>query len=241
MYILTKNYKPAANLAFSCVVTHNSSLANCGAPTRDKSKELLYVVVPLLSIALLLFMMRLAHIVTSKLGFALDDWIMLATEIMSTIHFALSVKCKMGKDIWTLTYNEITQTFVEFYVGSHFYFVTTTMVKLSIIAFYLRIFPNILTRRVLWGTFGFTLLGGLVVTIMYIFQCTPVNHFWMRWNGIHEGKCIGASEYLGFAHAAINIAVEVWMIALPLWELRYLKLHRKKKILVAIIFSLGAV
>lgn len=37
----------------------------------------------------------------------------------------------------------------------------------------------------------------------------------------------------------MSIALDVWMLAIPLWQLRGLKLHWKKKIGVAAMFIVG--
>lgn len=47
------------------------------------------------------------------------------------------------------------------------------------------------------------------------------------------------STAIGWANASISVAVDVWMLAVPLWYLRKLKLHWKKKIGVAAMFIVG--
>ena len=44
---------------------------------------------------------------------------------------------------------------------------------------------------------------------------------------------------IGWANAAISVALDLWMIAIPLWQIRSLNLHWKKKIGVVIMFLVG--
>ena len=144
----------------------------------------------------------------------------------------------LGRDIWTLSRDEITTVLMWFYVMAVLYFLVTALVKMSLIAFYLRIFPTRSTQRLLWGSFVFTAVWGLVYMIGAGVQCRPVSYFWTQWDGLHEGKCLDAHA-IAWSNAAINIALDLWIIAVPLWELRSLQLHWKKKIGVALMFSVG--
>lgn len=44
---------------------------------------------------------------------------------------------------------------------------------------------------------------------------------------------------IGWANASISIALDVWMLGIPLLQIRRLKLHWKKKISVAMMFFVG--
>lgn len=47
------------------------------------------------------------------------------------------------------------------------------------------------------------------------------------------------SMAIGWANAAISVAMDIWMLAIPMWYLRRLKMHWKKKIGVAAMFIVG--
>ena len=62
---------------------------------------------------------------------------------------------------------------------------------------------------------------------------------WWRWDGEHkDGKCVDINA-LGWANAAISIALDAWMLVLPLWQVSLLKLAWKKKLSVALMFFVG--
>jgi hypothetical protein len=112
------------------------------------------------------------------------------------------------------------------------------LLKLSILAFYLRIFPGPGIRRLLWGTIIVTCIAMVVYNFVVIFQCQPVNFYWRGWAGEATGHCIGINAP-AWANAASSIILDFWILGLPLFQLRHLRLHWKKKVGVALMFAVG--
>lgn len=173
---------------------------------------------------------------------ALDDKVILGTVVVRIVCTVLNVeglsKHGLGKDVWTIPPEQLT-SFVEFfYVMEVLYFAEVCLIKLSLTLFYLNIFPGKGIRRLLWGTAIFNIVYGLVFVITAIFQCTPVNYYWTQYFGSDTGHCVNINAF-GWVNAAISIAVDVWMIAIPLNQVRKLKLHWNKKIGVIIMFLTG--
>ncbi|KAF3356074.1 Peptidyl-prolyl cis-trans isomerase-like 4 [Verticillium dahliae VDG1] len=199
------------------LATRNASLTNCGAPVRDRSGKYVVLSNTMAIIAAIFVVLRFGlklFIAPSPLG--LDDWF----------------------DIWTLDGHMITAVGRYFYIMASLYFTQLTLLKLSIIFFYTRIFPAREVQRLLWGTAIFTICYGVAFVITAIFQCQPIHYFWTKWDGMHEGKCHNANT-ISWTNAAISIALDLWMLAIPLWQLRSLKLHWKKKVGVAMMFCVG--
>ena len=224
-------------------VAKNATLTNCGAPVRDRSQKLVIVSNTMAVVSALFVIIRFGYkIFVIKTDMGLDDWIILVAIISAVPSAYITANCTtvngLGKDIWTLTPEQITDSIMYFYVLAVMYFAQTALVKLSITAFYMRIFPSRSTQRLLWGTFVLTVLWGFTYVITAIFQCTPVKHFWTQWDGVHEGRCLDANG-IAWSNAAINIALDLWALAIPLWELRSLQLHWKKKVGVALMFCVG--
>lgn len=215
----------------------------CHATVRDRSSHYAALSNSLITIAALCVITRFAYkIFFAKLDLGLDDWLVLATVIAAlpsaviTVHGMLGNG--LGRDIWTLTSTQITHVLRYFYIMAWLYFTQVTLVKLSIIAFYMRIFPAKEVQRVLWGTFIFTVLWGVAFVLTAIFQCKPIHYFWTKWDGLHEGSCVSTNS-ISWANAAINIALDVWILGVPMWQLRELHLHWKKKVGVALMFCIG--
>lgn len=171
-----------------------------------------------------------------------DDWLILATLMIgipsTVIGVHGTVANGLGKDVWTLPHEKITSFGRFFYVMEVLYFAQASLLKSSLLYFYLRIFPDSRTRWILWATMAFNAAYAFSFVVAAIFSCSPIHYFWVKWDGEHEGQCININV-LGWSHAAISIALDVWMLAIPLSQLPGLQLHWKKKVSVAIMFVIG--
>ena len=178
-----------------------------------------------------------------KAQFGMDDWFVFASAAATAPSIFINIygttASGLGKDIWTLTSGDITDAIKYFWVAIILYFLETALTKLSIICFYIKIFPSWTVLRVLWGTFAVTCVWGIVFVITAIAQCRPISLFWTSWDGLHKGHC-ASPDGIGWSHAIINIILDVWILAIPLSQLRGLQLHWQKKVGVAIMFCLGA-
>ncbi len=83
-----------------------------------------------------------------------------------------------------------------------------------------------------------TLDIGIVLTPVRQFQCRPIDYFWSRWDGEHQGTCVNFNA-IGWANAIVGITLDLWMLAIPLNKLRGLKLSWKKKLGVTLMFCVG--
>jgi hypothetical protein len=144
----------------------------------------------------------------------------------------------LGRDIWTLTPEQITHFLRIFYTTEVFYLAQVAVLKLSLLFFYLRIFPGTSIQRLLWGTIILTLCFGIIFVFISIFQCQPIDYYWNKWDGEHHGTCINGNGFT-WANAAISIVLDGWMLALPISQLFKLQLHWKKKVGVGIMFVVG--
>lgn len=214
----------------------------CGAPVRDQSLESNITSVVLMSIACVVVFIRLGYqkLTAGQLG--MDDWFILCAALIGIPSAVLNVlgltAHGLGRDIWTLTPEMITQFVMSFYIVSILYFAEVFILKLSLLFFYIKIFPGQVVRSLLWGTVVFDVLFGTAFVLTAIFQCTPIAYNWTSWKGTGGGTCVNINT-VAWANAGISIALDLWMLALPLSQLRSLKLHWKKKIGVALMFCVG--
>ncbi|KAH8651299.1 hypothetical protein BX600DRAFT_473351 [Xylariales sp. PMI_506] len=235
-------------IAVSCtiqqsLVAKNVSETMCGAPVRDKSVEYVIITYVLVAISGVVVLARLSYnqFVSSN-GLGADDWFILLTLIASVPSAIINVKFQapngMGKDIWTLTPDQITEFAKWFWINAILYFMDVWVLKLSILFFYLRIFPGKLIQRLLWGTVIFDILFGIAFMFAVSFQCLPVSYNWTNWMGEGGGTCVNINA-ITWADAGVSILLGVWMLAIPLSQLPKLKLHWRKKIGVACMFFVG--
>lgn len=237
-----------ACVSVSCTIpeslaTRNISLANCGVPLRNRGQRYATLSNVLISVTAAFVIVRFAYkfsFTMQEIG--LDDWAVLAT-LMTAIPSALvtvygTVKHGLGQDIWALTPYEITTMLKYFYIMAIIYFTQLTLLKLSLLFFYIRVFPNKPAQRLLWGTVAFVVAWGFTYVVVAIFQCRPINYFWKKWDHLHEGQCLDINAITN-SNAAISIALDLWILGIPLWQLWGLKMHWKKKVGVALMFCVG--
>jgi hypothetical protein len=189
---------------------------------------------------------------------ALDDIFAVAAMVsavpMGILEFIMAAD-GFGKDIWNIPAEKIyrivkVRTMVVAGVSDAdeqqftwlteiFYFMAIAFTKLSFLFFCLRIFPRKELRLVVHALIGITVAYGLSFIIACIFNCTPVSYIWTSWDGEHTGTCINFHVF-AWVHAAINIALDVMIIGVPIPELLRLSLSTKKKVYIIMMFSLGA-
>ncbi|KAH8783056.1 hypothetical protein F5883DRAFT_351013, partial [Diaporthe sp. PMI_573] len=169
-------------------------------------------------------------------------------DLSITIAFAGSVamivgrvlqgKLGMGRDIWTLTPDEITQFIKVFYVFGVIYAFTLGLIRMSICFLYLRLFQDEKVRRLIWATQIFNALVIVLSFIIYLLHCRPLSYYWTRWDGEHQGTCFNFSD-MAYAHAGINISLDIWMLALPFWQIMKTEMLPRKKLQALVMFGCG--
>ncbi|RFU73936.1 pth11-typeg- -coupled receptor [Trichoderma arundinaceum] len=223
--------------------TMNLTAVGCDRPTRDRSPAYIILSDVFGTISGVFVLQRLAYKLWAKLDLGGDDWMTVATVISgipSTVISSYGVSNHgLGRDIWTLTPSEITRFGLFFWILEILYFVEVSMLKLSLLLFYIRIFPGRTVRRLLWGTFIGSAAFGIAFVIVAVFQCTPVKYYWQKWDGEHQGTCLDINS-IAWSNAAISIAIDIWVLAIPLWQLKSLKLDWRRKIGVGMMFCVGA-
>ncbi|KAL8336992.1 hypothetical protein RB601_008473 [Gaeumannomyces tritici] len=232
----------------SCTVKQGLQLANltattCGAEVRDRQEPLRVTAIILGTLSGVSVAVRVAArllIVGGPLG--VDDWLIMGTLLAGIPNTVIivhgAIANGLGLDVWTLSSETITEFGRWFFIMEIVYFFLVSMTKMSLLFFYLRIFPARGIRRMIWGTVAFNAVYGLVFIFVGVFQCAPVEFFWQRWDAEHTGTCLDINA-IPWANGAISIALDFWMLALPLSQLRHLKLHWKKKVGVGMMFGVG--
>jgi hypothetical protein len=110
--------------------------------------------------------------------------------------------------------------------------------RASIILFYLRIFT---IKEARWKI-AWTLVAEVTVSVTFVitllFQCTPVNYYWTKWDMQHSGHCIDTYHFMLIGWSLL-IATDIWVMWLPLPMVAKLQLSLKKKLLISIMFATG--
>jgi hypothetical protein len=118
------------------------------------------------------------------------------------------------------------------------YLSSLPLTKISILLFYLRIFPSRKIKLAVYVLIALNLGYLISFVLVSIWQCRPISLAWTRWDGEHAGSCNNINLQ-GWTSAAFNIVLDVCTLALPLPELYALKMSARKKLQVLSMFSVG--
>ncbi|KAH6684559.1 hypothetical protein B0J14DRAFT_465132, partial [Halenospora varia] len=224
------------------LVVKNTSSTLCQVPIRNKGDMYSAVSTTLGVISGATVLLRVASKFIVHSPWGLDDYFILITlgsGIPSSVIVPHGlVSNGLGKDIWVSTPKQITNFVHAFYATEILYFAQVSLLKLSLLFFYMRIFPAAKVKRLLWGTVVFDVLFGITFIVVGVFQCQPISYYWKNWDGEHQGTCLNINS-LGWSNAAISILLDAWMLGIPMSQIAGLKLHWKKKIGVAMMFVVG--
>jgi hypothetical protein len=175
-------------------------------------------------------------------GLGLDDYAVLAATVVGVPTVVIIdrgiVPNGLARDVWTVPFDHITNFAFWLYVLEIIYFVLIAMIKLTLLFFFLRIFPKPIIRKLLWATIIFDILYGAAFAITAVFQCQPISHYWTRWDLEGSGKCVNINAF-AWTNAIVSIVLDLWMLALPLYEVFQLQLSWRNKISVAMMFMVG--
>ncbi len=103
---------------------------------------------------------------------------------------------------------------------------------------FLRLFPDQAFRLATKLVLAFTTAWGIAMLLAKVLSCRPLPYFWTMWDGEHEGVCISHAHLL-WAHASINIVLDLVIIGLPMPTLLRMNLSWRKKLAICVMFAVG--
>ncbi|KXJ89363.1 hypothetical protein Micbo1qcDRAFT_235195 [Microdochium bolleyi] len=225
------------------LATKRFSDITCQRPVNDRSQPV-FVVTPVFGIlALIVFGLRvLARGMIGWQSWGVDDWLMIPCVVFSiplTVLSGLLVRYGLGKDIWMIeNQDNITEILYIYFWDELLYLAIIPLTKISILAFYLRIFPRKEFRIMTYVLIVGNVLYLVVFELITVFQCTPIEGAWLHWDGEFEATCRNLNLQAWVA-AAVCLVLDIATIVLPLPELWRLSMSWKKKLQVLSMFCVG--
>jgi hypothetical protein len=235
-------------LVSKCTVKEGLTAKNitatlCNEPVRDRGNELRIINIATTVMSAFFVLSRVGHklLGPAKMRFGLDDLLIFITLLVlqpNTILVDLKlIPNGLGRDIWTLPFDNITEFGKYFYWGEIGYFAALALLKLSFLFFYKAIFPTRGVQLAISVTIIFNVLWGTSFVIAAIFTCWPISYVWTHWDGEHPGHCINVNAMI-WSNAITSIVFDLWMLAIPLSQLVHIQLSRTKKAGVILMFCL---
>ncbi|KAF2417422.1 hypothetical protein EJ08DRAFT_600076 [Tothia fuscella] len=208
----------------------------------DRSQEVLAVGLSFAILTWLAVGIRIYVRAIMQRAFGLDDWLIVLTLIFFTSYVVCQVGGVMygtGKHMSALDPWD-AQTALQFWWYCElFYILATSMLKISVAVFLLRVATNRIhiwtIRYILLGTVGF---GGAYFSLA-IFQCKPISAWWKIPVDPSAGKCLGPTIVLAtsFAASAINSLADWTFGILPFFIVKGLDMPRRQRRLVSAILA----
>ncbi|KAL4778357.1 hypothetical protein BJX76DRAFT_362799 [Aspergillus varians] len=152
----------------------------------------------------------------------------------------MMMKSGMGKDVWTLTPAQITNSVKYTWVTQVFYIPAIVLTKVAILFFFMQIFPDRQFRVLCQVTMVHCFLFMVSTTVAAILSCVPVHAAWTQWTKSGEGQCYDNRSFW-WAHSGINIATDLWILLMPIPMLLKLQLKTTKKVYLVLMFSAGII
>ncbi|KAK2776744.1 hypothetical protein FQN53_002489 [Emmonsiellopsis sp. PD_33] len=120
----------------------------------------------------------------------------------------------LGRHIWDVSLSDYISFLRLSLVEAVFYVLATGSMKISIILFYLRVFPPpSRATKVCRALIAFIFCYTLASTLVNIFLCSPVRKFWDV--TIEGGRCVDRAAFY-YANAGLLITTDVLTLVIPI-------------------------
>ncbi|KAK3896661.1 hypothetical protein C8A05DRAFT_20412 [Staphylotrichum tortipilum] len=166
-----------------------------------------------------------------------EDWLIAVAMVFALgtcVGFIRQTMFGLGRHVWTLTPEMMKQWGIEQFYSFTFYSVSLAIAKISILFLYMRVMVHGAQRIAIYVVLGIVMVCNIWVFISNFIQCTPLQALWD-----HEvkGTCMGIAVTLG--NSIMHIITDFIVFTLPIPTLAKLKIHRKQKIGLMVVFSIG--
>ncbi|KAI8932877.1 hypothetical protein NX059_010357 [Plenodomus lindquistii] len=171
-----------------------------------------------------------------------DDAAMVATLLLFTSYCAfIFVTIFRSAERRLFTPDAIHVTLIYVQLSEVFYILTTTLLKVSLGLFFLRVLTAPWQTRIFHTILVISSVYGLVYILITIFQCgDPAK---LADSLLGSPKCLPSKFLLasGYLYGAINVLADWTFVLIPISVLVGSELDRRSKISVSLIMALGAI
>ncbi|KAK6842793.1 hypothetical protein PG990_005268 [Apiospora arundinis] len=224
------------------LLTKRYSTQTCGIKGKDRTDLVWIVGITFGAVGLAAFFLRcIARLYVGTHAWGLDDWFMCAAVALMVPLCAISIPLSqhgLGLDMWNVSFEGVNDILFLYYWDEMIYITSLALTKVSILCFYLKVFPARSFRNVAYVLIGLNLVYALTYDFLLAFQCQPIEGAWLFWDREYKAKCISIN-ILGWSAAGVNIVLDLATIILPLPQLFQLSMSMKKKAQIVLMFAVG--
>ncbi|CZR63695.1 uncharacterized protein PAC_13592 [Phialocephala subalpina] len=172
-----------------------------------------------------------------------DDWIMVVVDASLPPFMVLGCLAAgkgFGLNIYDVRTNDLVTALEVFFFGEIGYVTILGLCKISVLLFYLRIFPYFKCRFACYLLLVWVVVGTVSYQFLVLFQCLPISYNWEGWKTDlgHPDRCLDLNA-LGYSSAGINIAQDLVILFIPIPWLIGLNTSPRKKIQILLMFGVG--
>lgn len=150
----------------------------------------------------------------------------------------------MGKHVYDVSLNSVRYLLKTTFVHSAIYLTLAFFIKLSILLFYLNLFPPSFTRMrwTIYGLIAFFFIYTIVGTTVIATMCRPVKAYWTLELRIKDYCPSQAKvERIYKSVLGLHVAGDFLVLMLPIRLVCQLRLPKRQKIILVCLFSAGGV
>ncbi|MCJ1476642.1 hypothetical protein MMC13_005310 [Lambiella insularis] len=210
-------------------------------PDASKQASIIAGDVILMCLSLTAVLLRLIARRMSAAKLWYDDYLIMVALVLAygpsicnlvAVHFGFGLHESAARPDAASKWYELLYIFEEFYSPA------IATIKLSILLFYARIFPNKNFRKQLYAVGAVVIMWWISCQFTTIFECTPIDYFWTADSGV-DGRCIAIQKYF-LGQAIPSIITDLVILIIPLPPIWHLNLPTTQRIALSGVFLLGS-
>ncbi|KAK1139989.1 hypothetical protein N8T08_010985 [Aspergillus melleus] len=167
-----------------------------------------------------------------------DDLLIVLSLIADILFFAflvIEIHYGLGREAATLEPERIRSQMKALYTTIILYNSSLNLTKISMILLYRRLFPTHRYQIILHIALACVVVTGLWMVFSAVFFCIPVHAFW---DPRAPQNCLPKSV-VWCLNASIQIASDLIIVILPMPVLAQLRLPKRQKVALIVVFALG--
>jgi len=178
--------------------------------------------------------------------FGLDDYLLVVANgflLSLGVVVWIGISVGGGRHSEHLSGDQLVMLRRLIWVSELLYSLTVGVIKVSILALYIRIFPSKRFGTVAYSLIGFNVLMTTAFFLVLLFQCLPLKAAWnLGFAGIVDGrtKCVNEVA-LQYSVAALYLVTDIATVILPMRTLLALQMSKSKKYELIGMFSIGGI
>ncbi|KAF6218804.1 hypothetical protein HO133_005347 [Letharia lupina] len=233
---------PQAGMATSMATMKDMcALPGMSQMCQDNTHIVIGTCIGLMILSTAAVLLRLASRRVSALSFWWDDAVIISSLMVSFTCSALMLvdaKNGVGRHFETVPESSVVLLFKTTVAYEILYCVCVTLIKISILLFYYRLFGvRKAFKYTCYALLALVTCWCIAIVFSNIFQCIPVEAAWIR--PYPHSKCINNNASL-LGTAVTNVFLDIVILVLPMVPVWSLSLTVRQKVTLTAIFLLGA-